>query len=103
VLIVVNGSVGELIIAVPRFPTESVHVPAPTAAIVADPPGKIAHKTVLSGPALGLAVTVTVAVSLHTPFVLINVYTPGALKFEIVAVGFVAGAEIIAVPGLPVG
>jgi hypothetical protein len=50
---------------VPGFPACADHVPLPVPLIVAVPPGKDAQVTVLSVPASGLAVTVTVAVSVH--------------------------------------
>jgi hypothetical protein len=64
-VIVVVGDIEEVIVDVPGFVARAVHVPVPVAAIVADPPGRIIQLTVWSGPALGLAVTVTAAVSLH--------------------------------------
>ncbi len=52
-----------VVIVLPALPVAAVHVPVPVAAIVAVPPGSTAQLTVWSGPALGFAVTVTVAVS----------------------------------------
>jgi len=52
-------------------------------------------------PALGFCVTVVVAVSIHPDgLVHIQLYTPGAVKFEIVVVGLV-GVAMVAVPGFP--
>ena len=62
-VIVVVGLVVDVMVEVPGLPAIAVHVPAPTAAIVAVPPGSNAQVTVWSGPAFGLAVTVTLAVS----------------------------------------
>ena len=62
---VVVGLAGAVMVAVPGLVPMAVHVPAPVAAIVAVPPGRIAHDTVWSGPASGLAVTVTVVLSGH--------------------------------------
>ena len=47
VVIVVVGLVVVVITAVPGLPDDAgVHVPAPVAAIVAEPPGSTAHVTV---------------------------------------------------------
>jgi hypothetical protein len=100
VVIVVLALAGVVMAAVPGLPACAVHVPVPVAPIVADPPGSTAQFTVLLGPALGCAVTVTVAVEVHVPFVQTKVYTPAALKFVIVVVGLV-GVVIVAVPGFP--
>ena len=60
-MIVVVGLVGVVIRAVPGLPDAAgVQIPAPVAAIVAEPPGSTAHVTVWSGPAFGL-VTMTVS------------------------------------------
>ena len=65
-MIVVVGLVGVVMVAVPALPAAAgVHVPTPVAAIVAVPPGNTAHVTIWSGPAFGLAVTVTRAVSVQ--------------------------------------
>ena len=63
---------GVLIVAVPGLFGDEVQVPLPAAAMVADPPGSIAQLTVWSGPALGLVLTVTAAVSVHAPLVQIK-------------------------------
>ena len=77
---VVVAKVGVVIDAVPGFPACADQVPLPVAAIVADPPGSIAHTTVLSNPALGFAVTVTLVVSVQPlAFVQIKLYVPAAL------------------------
>ena len=66
VVIVVVGLAGVVMRAVPGLPDAAgVHVPTPVAAIVAEPPGSMAHVTVWSGPAFGFAVTVICAVSVH--------------------------------------
>jgi hypothetical protein len=67
--ITVVAEVGVVIVAVPGLLASAVHVPAPVAAIVADPPGNTAQLTVWSGPAFGLAVTITAAVSVQPPLV----------------------------------
>jgi hypothetical protein len=74
-LMVAVGLLAGVIVAVPGLPLGTgVHVPVPTAAIVADPPGNVATQlTVLSGPALGRAVTVTVATSVQVPTVHVKV------------------------------
>ena len=64
-MIVVVGLAGLVMLAVPGLPVCAVHVPVPVAAMVADPPGSIAQFTVWSAPALGLAVTVILAVSVQ--------------------------------------
>ena len=86
----------------PGLPGISVHVPAPVPLIVAVPPGRRAHTTVLSVPAFGFAVTTIDAVSVHAlALVQMKKYVPGALYVVIVVVGLV-GVVITAVPGLPV-
>jgi hypothetical protein len=65
---VVVGLVGVVMVAVPGLPAWADQVPAPTAAIVAVPPGSVVQVTVWAGPALGPAVTITAAVSVHDPF-----------------------------------
>ena len=60
---VVVGLAAAVMTAVPGLPGSAVQVPAPVAAMVAVPPGSRTHGTLWSGPALGLAVTVTTAVS----------------------------------------
>ena len=70
---VVVGLVAVVISAVPGLPAIAVHVPVPVADIVAVPPGSKAQLTVLSGPALGFAVTTMEAVSVQPyTFVRIN-------------------------------
>ena len=64
-MIVVDAELGVVIVAVPGFPAWAVHVPLPVPDIVALPPGITAQLTVLSVPASGFAVTVTLAVSVH--------------------------------------
>ena len=64
-MIVVAALVAVVIVAVPGLPDCAVHVPVPVADMVAEPPGSTAQLTVLSAPALGLAVTTTEAVSVH--------------------------------------
>ena len=79
-----------------------VHIPVSLADIEAVPPGKTTQLTVWSTPALGLAVTVTVAVSVQpTGLVHMNEYTPCALN-EVIVVLAEEGEVIVAVPGLPV-
>ncbi len=56
---------GAVMVAVPGLVTEAAHVPVPVAAIVADPPGSGTQLTVWAGPASGMAVTVTRAVSVQ--------------------------------------
>ena len=73
----------------------------PVAAIVAVPAGNVTQVTVWSIPALGLAVTITEAVSVQEPSFHINLYVPTALK-SVIVVFEVLLAVIIAVPGLPV-
>ena len=87
--------------AVPGLPICEDQVPTPVAVIVAEPPGSRAQATVLSTPALGLAVTTIDAVSVH-PLALVqmNKYVPGVLNVVIVVVGLV-GEVMTAVPGLP--
>ena len=65
VVIAVEGEDGAVMVAVPGLLDSAVHAPVPVAAMVAVPPGRVAQVTVWSGPALGLAVTVTRAVSVH--------------------------------------
>jgi hypothetical protein len=65
VVIVEVGLVGLVMVAVPGLPGIVDHDPVPMAAIVDVPPGRIAQVTVLSGPALGLAVMITATVSLQ--------------------------------------
>jgi hypothetical protein len=72
VVIVVVGDEGAVIMAVPGFPVSALQVPMPVAAIVTDPPGKATQLAVWSGPAFGLAVTVTAAVSEQLPLVYIK-------------------------------
>ena len=62
---VVVGLAGVAIVAVPILAADAIHVPAPMAAMVAEPPGSRAQETVWSGPASGLAMTVTVVLSGH--------------------------------------
>ena len=62
---------GVVIVAVPGFPACALQVPLPLAAIVALPPGNTAQLTLLSIPASGFAVTVTLAVSVH-PLALVH-------------------------------
>ena len=71
-VIVVVGLVVDVMVEVPGLPAIAVHVPAPVAAIAVLPPGSNAHVTVWSGPALGLAVTTTAAVSVQPPLVQIK-------------------------------
>ena len=97
---VVEGLAALVMVAVPALPGSAVHVPAPVAAMVAEPPGSKAHVTVRSGPALGLAVTTTEAVSLQPPLVQMKLYVPAALKVVMLVVGL-AAVVITAVPGLP--
>ena len=52
-----------------------------------------------SGPAFGLAVTITAAVSLHVPFAHWKLYVPGTLNPVIVVVGLV-GVVMVAEPAL---
>ena len=99
VVIEVVALPGVVIVDVPGLDAKAVHVPVPVAAIVDDPPGKITQLTVWSGPAFGLAVTVTDAVSLQPPLVQMKLYVPAALKLCITEVGE-AGVVIVAVPGL---
>jgi hypothetical protein len=99
-VIVVVGEVVVVMVAVPGFPVCAVHVPVPVPAIVVELlRGK--HVMVSSGPAFGLAVTITAAVSVHPPLVHMKLYVPGALKVVIVVVAEV-GVVMVAVPGLPV-
>ena len=100
-VIVVVGLVGVVMVDVPGLVPKAVHVPVPVAAIVAEPPGRVAQLIVLSGPAFGLAVTTTAAVSEHDPFVKMKLYVPATVNVVIVVVGL-AGVVIVAVPGLPV-
>jgi uncharacterized membrane protein YjfL (UPF0719 family) len=97
---VLAGLVGVVMIAVPGLPVCAVHDPVPAAAIVALPPGNIAHVIVWSGPALGFAVTTTDAVSEHPPFVQIKLYVPATLNVVMVVVALVEFV-IVAVPGFP--
>ena len=54
--------------------------------MLADPPGSIAQVTVWSTPALGLAVTVTMAVSEQPlAFVQMKLYVPAAVNVIVVA------------------
>ena len=101
VVTVVVGELVAVIVAVPGLPAQVVHVPAPVAAIVAEPPGNVTRQlTFWSGPASGLAVTVTRAVSAQLlPFVQMKEYVPATLKVVMVVVGDV-GVVIVAVPGL---
>ena len=71
-VIVVVGLAALVMVAVPGLPAIAVHVPAPVAAMAVLPPGSNAHVTVWSGPALGLAVTTTAAVSVQPPLVQIK-------------------------------
>jgi hypothetical protein len=98
----VVGEDAEVIDAVPGLPACAVHVPLPVADIVALPPGNEETQfTFLSGPAFGLDVTVTLAVSVHPlAFVQMKLYIPDALKFEIKVVDD-EGLAIVAGPGLP--
>ena len=100
VVIVVVGLDGVVMVEVPGLPANAVHVPVPVAAIVAEPPGRIAQFTVWSGPAFGFAVTMTLAVSVQPPLVQMNLYVPAALNVVMVVVGL-AGVVMVEVPGLP--
>ena len=59
--------VAVVIVHVPADEESRLQVPVPVAAIVVLPPGSVAQATVLSGPALGFAVTTTAAVSRQAP------------------------------------
>jgi hypothetical protein len=74
VVMVVVGEVVDVIVEVPGLFDQAVQVPAPVAAIVAVPDGNVTRQlTFWSGPASGLAVTVTAAVSEQLlPFVQIK-------------------------------
>jgi hypothetical protein len=72
------------------------HVPVPVAAIVAI----VFSQMLWSGPALGLAVTITDAVSVHPPLVHMKLYVPAALKVVIVLVAL-PSVVMVAVPGFP--
>ncbi len=80
---VVVGLEAVVMVAVPGLPVEAVHVPVPVAAMVAVP----YWQTLWSGPALGLAVTVTVIVSFPLPVVQTKPYVPATEKPDIIAVG----------------
>jgi hypothetical protein len=99
-VIVVVGEKGALIVAVPGLPVAAVHVPIPVAAIVAVFPGHGPLVAISSGPALGLPITITVAVSVCPPIVQMNWYIPGALNSVIVVLAL-SGEVIVAVPGFP--
>ena len=64
-MIVVVGLPVVVMVEVPGLPAIAVQVPTPVAAIVTDPPGNTLQVVVWSGPALGLAVTMTLAVSVQ--------------------------------------
>ena len=74
-MIVVVAEPGVVIVAVPGLPACADQIPpaAGVAAMVAVPPGSVAHVTVFAGPALGLAATVTVVVAVQVPTVQIKV------------------------------
>lgn len=63
-LITVVGEAGVVMTVVAGLVDNAVHMPVPVPAIVA----VVYWQMLWSGPALGLAVTVTRAVSLHPPF-----------------------------------
>jgi hypothetical protein len=101
-VILVVGLAGAAMVAVPGLPVMAVHVPAPVAVIAAVPPGSMAQFTVLSAPAVGLAVMATDAVSLHPDaLVQINLYVPAVVNPVMLVVALLAFA-MLAVPGLPV-
>ena len=81
-MIVVVGLVGAVIMAVPGLPAMAVHVPVSMAAMVAEPPGSIAHVTVWSDPAGGINGATVIVVSIlniqgFAPYVVIEaLYVP---------------------------
>jgi hypothetical protein len=72
------------------------HVPVAVDAIVT----AVFSQMFWSGPALGLAVTITDAVSVHPPLVHMKLYVPAALKVVIEVVAL-PGVVMVAVPGPP--
>ena len=74
----------------------AVHMPVPSACRSADE----FRQVMVSGPASGLAETMTAAVSEQPPFVQMKLYVPTVLNAVIVVVGEL-GVVILAVPGLP--
>lgn len=95
--IVVVGEVGAVIIVVVGLTAAAVHVPAPVAAMLTIPE---LLQIVWSGPALGLAVTITNAVSLQLLDVQVYLYVPAVVNPLIEVVGDVVLA-ITVVAGFP--
>ena len=92
-VIEVVGDVGLVITVALGLPAAAVHIPVPVAAIETVP---VVLQMIWSGPALGLVVTITLAVSVHPFEVHTKPYVPKVLKPVIVVVANIESLMVVA-------